>query len=331
MVLTIARRLYRDKAEMSTRAGCILRFRSQPDRVEFIGVLCHDAGAFLPLKTSPGLMTSVPILARRPLPAVTSAADDLLDGLRQWDLWGRLGWLEIKRRYHRTTIGPFWSAISLGVLVMALGGVGAGLWNQQTRDYLPFLAAGMLVWMFMSTVITESCGLFISSTGLFRQMRFNYSVLAYALVYRNFIVFLHNMLVYVVVFLIYAPGKFGAVTLLAVPGMALVLVNGVWIALLFGMACLRFRDLQQLISTLIQISMFVTPIFWPPESLQGFMHVVYVELNPLYHLITIVRAPLMGQVPPTEVYMAISLITVVGWSVTYACFRYFRRRIAYWS
>jgi homopolymeric O-antigen transport system permease protein len=276
-------------------------------------------------------MTAVPIIPRRPLPAVTSAADDLLDGLRQWDLWGRLGWLEIKRRYRRTMIGPFWSAISLGAFVMALGGVGAGLWSQQVRDYLPFLAAGMVVWMFMSTVINESCALFISSLSLFRQMRFNYSVLAYALVYRNFVVFLHNMLVYVVIFLIYSPGKIGPALLLAVPGMALVLVNCVWIALLFGMACLRFRDLQQLIATLVQIAMFVTPIFWPPESLHGVMHIVYVELNPLYHLITIVRAPLLDQVPPSEVYVATGLITVVGWGVTYACFRYFRRRIAYWS
>jgi ABC-type polysaccharide/polyol phosphate export permease len=275
-------------------------------------------------------MTAIPT-ARRPLPTVTSAADDLVDGLRQWDLWGRLAWLEIKRRYRRTTIGPFWSAISLAALVMALGGVGVGLWNQQSKDYLPFLAAGMVVWVMMSNVLNEACTLFTASTSLFRQMRFNYSVLAYALVYRNFIVFAHNMLVYVVIFLIFSPGKFGAAMLLAVPGIALTLVNSVWIALLLGIFCLRFRDLQQMIGTLVQIAMFVTPIFWPPENLKGVMRVVYVDLNPLYHLITIVRAPLLGEVPSAEVYLATALITVVGCTVTYACFGYFRKRIAYWS
>jgi len=262
---------------------------------------------------------------------VTSAAEDLAGGLRQWELWGRLAWLEIKRRYRRTTIGPFWSAISLAVLVMALGGVGVGLWNQQSKDYLPFLAAGMVVLVMMSNVLNESCTLFTASTNLFRKMRFNYSVLAYALVYRNFIVFAHNMLVYVVIVLIFSPGKLGAATLLALPGMALVLANSVWIALLLGIFCLRFRDLQQMISTLVQIAMFVTPIFWPPESLTGIMHVVYVDLNPLYHLITIVRAPLLGEVPSAEVYLVTALITVVGCAVTYVCFRFFRKRIAYWS
>jgi ABC-type polysaccharide/polyol phosphate export permease len=281
-------------------------------------------------KQNPGLMTSVPLSPRGPVLAVTSAADDLVDGLRQWDLWGRLAWLEIKRRYRRTTIGPFWSAISLAVLVLALSGVGMGLWNQ-SKDYLPFLAAGLVVWLMVSNVLNEACVLFVSSTNLFRQMRFNYSVLAYALVYRNLIVFAHNMVVYVLVFLIFPPENFGAAALLVVPGLALLLINNVWIALLLGMVCLRYRDLQQMITTLTQVAMFVTPIFWPPESLKGAMHFFYIDLNPLYHLITIVRAPLMGQMPPTEVYLATGIITVVGWTVTYACFRYFRKRIAYWS
>src|SRR5262249_57293326 len=102
-------------------------------------------------------------------------------------------------------------------------------------------------------------------------------------------------------------------------------------ALLFVMVFLRFRDLKQLNTPLVQIAMFVTPIFWPPESLHGIMHILYVELNPLYPLITIVRAPLLNQVPPFEVYVATGLITAAGWTLTYVCFRYFRRRIAYWS
>src|SRR5262245_62089875 len=222
-------------------------------------------------------MTAVPVVVPTPVPIAAVPADDLRDGLLQWRLWTRLGWLEVKRRYQRTIIGPFWSAISLGVFVAALGGVGAGLWSQQTRTYMPFLAAGMVVWVTISALITESCTLFISGTSLFRQMRCNYSVLAYALVYRNAIIFAHNFLVYVLVFLVFAPDKFGPINLLAVPGLGLVLVNAVWIALLFGMACLRFRDLQQMITTLTQIAMFVTPIFWPPESLQGKAHFLYVE------------------------------------------------------
>src|ERR1700724_1163805 len=85
------------------------------------------------------------------------AWQDLLQGLLRWELWGRLGFLEVKRRYRRTIIGPFWSAISLGLFIGAMGTVGVGLWKQDIGTYLPYLATGMLIWIMISTMITESC------------------------------------------------------------------------------------------------------------------------------------------------------------------------------
>jgi homopolymeric O-antigen transport system permease protein len=273
---------------------------------------------------------SVPGIGLRSL--VTSAGQDLADGLCQWRLWGRLGWLEVRRRYSRTVIGPFWSAISLGMFVLALGSVGTGLWSKSASDYLPFLAAGMVVWVTIASIVTESCTLFVAGTNLFRQMRFNYSILAYALVWRNFIVFAHNLLVFVAIALAFAPHVFTPTTLLVLPGLMIVLVNSMWISIVLGMLCLRFRDVQQLISSLIQISMFVTPIFWPPESLQGgAARIVFIDLNPLYHLIDIVRSPLLGRAAAAESYIAMAVLTVAGWWMTYLLFSYFRKRIAYWS
>jgi ABC-type polysaccharide/polyol phosphate export permease len=272
---------------------------------------------------------SVPGIALRPL--VTTAAQDLADGLRQWRLWGRLGWLEVRRRYSRTVIGPFWSAISLGMFVLALGSVGSGLWNKQASDYLPFLAAGMVVWVMIASIVTESCTLFIAGTNLFRQMRFNYSVMVYALVWRNFIVFSHNLLVYVVICLVFAPHLITPAMLLVLPGLAIVLVNSVWVSIVLGMFCLRFRDVQQLVTSLVQLMMFVTPIFWPPENLHGAARVVFVDFNPLYHLIDIVRSPLLGRAPAAESYVAVVVLTVVGSWLAYLVFSYFRKRIAYWS
>jgi ABC-type polysaccharide/polyol phosphate export systems, permease component len=82
-----------------------------------------------------------------------------------------------------------------------------------------------------------------------------------------------------------------------IPGLFLIAVNAVWVALLLGMACVRFRDIQQLVISLLQISMFVTPVFWPPHLLTGTTKLVFVQLNPLYSFIEVVRAPLLGQTP----------------------------------
>src|SRR5579859_2763048 len=135
-------------------------------------------------------------------PLRETAAGDLLRGLRRRELWGRLGWLDVRRRYRRTTIGPFWNSVTLAVYVLCVGTVGAAIWHQNIYDYLPFLVSGMIVWTLVSTIIVESCNVFITGQSLFRNIRFDYSILAYALVWRNLLVLLHNFVIYFLVVLI---------------------------------------------------------------------------------------------------------------------------------
>jgi ABC-type polysaccharide/polyol phosphate export permease len=209
----------------------------------------------------------------------TTAGQDIVGGLLRTDLWGRLGWLDVKRRYRRTLLGPFWTSISLALYVVSVGIVGAGLWHQNIREYLPFLVSGMIAWVLVSSIINESCTLLVTGHALFRNVRFDYSILAYALVWRNVIVFLHNLVVYVIIVGALKPGLIGFTALLAIPGVILVGANGVWIALLCGMFCLRYRDVTQIVGSIIQIAMLITPIFWPPDSLDGARRLFFVETN----------------------------------------------------
>ena len=91
-----------------------------------------------------------------------TASEDLVGGLRRYDLWGRLGWLEIKRRYRRTMVGPFWACISLLLFVIVIGSVGSGLLSKQSAEYLPFLVAGMVVWVMLQSTMLESVNVFVA-------------------------------------------------------------------------------------------------------------------------------------------------------------------------
>jgi ABC-type polysaccharide/polyol phosphate export permease len=264
-------------------------------------------------------------------PPAFAAGRDLIDGLARFELWSRLGWLDVKRRYRRTVLGPFWTSLSLGIYAVALGLVGSGLWHQDIGEYLPFLVSGLVVWYLISTIISESCNLFIAGGGLFRNVRFEYSILVYQLLWRNLIVFLHNVVVYLLVAVILKPGLLGPMELAAIPGLIMILAIGGWITLLCGMFCLRFRDVQSLVATVVQISMLVTPIFWPPETLAGLHRLVFVEMNPFYHMIQVVRAPLLGELPGLSSYIVVFLIMSAGWVVTYFVYQSFQKRIAYWS
>ena len=77
--------------------------------------------------------------------------------------------------------------------------------------------------------------------------------------------------------------------------------------------------------------MLVTPLFWPAETLTGIRRIVFVDINPLYHVLDVVRAPLVGRVPDAISYAVMIGMTIGGWWLTYAMFKRFRKRIAYWS
>ena len=61
--------------------------------------------------------------------------------------------------------------------------------------------------------------------------------------------------------------------MLALPGMALIYINQVWVALVLAIICTRYRDVQQIVGTAMQIMLFATPIMWPVSALgDGDLH-----------------------------------------------------------
>ena len=204
----------------------------------------------------------------------------------------------------------------------------SNLWHNDPKAYLPFLTSGMLCWVLFSTICNDGCAGIVGSEALIKQVRISYTLLACATVWRNVIVFFHNLSVFVLI-CIYAGLSITWATLLTIPGLFLLCINALWIAILFGVVCARYRDLQQLISNLLQISLFLTPIFWSADQLTGRASML-ADYNPLYHLIAIVRDPLMGKAPAAMHWIVVAIMAVLGWALTIHVMRKFRHRIVYW-
>src|SRR5271170_4678681 len=254
---------------------------------------------------------------------------DVLSGMRAVEIWGRLGWRETRRRYRRTAFGPFWTTASLAIFVTTLGLVWSNLWDKDPKTYLPYLTSGMLCWVLFSAVCIESCNAFyFAYEKLIKQLRISYTLLGCATVWRNVIVFIHNLCIYVLVCL-YAGVSVTWATLLVIPGFALMCLNAAWVATLFGAVCARFRDMQQLVGNLLQISLFLTPIFWSVDQLKGRAAIV-AQFNPAYHVIALVREPLLGIAPAPLHWIAAVGITIAGWVLTVVMLSKFRHRIVYW-
>jgi ABC-2 type transport system permease protein/lipopolysaccharide transport system permease protein len=258
---------------------------------------------------------------------IVRAWKDVIEGIERWRLWGRLGWNDILQRYRRSILGPFWLTASTAIMVVALGVVYAELFNQSIDDFLPFFCVGLLVWTLIASYLTEGGALFTGSESYIKQISLPYSVYVYRSSWAKMIIFAHNFVIYIGV-LIYFRIWPGGVALFAIPGLAIVVLNGTVASLTIGIVSARFRDIPQLIASVVQILFFLTPIFWKPQSLRG--HAYLVDFNPFYHLLEIVRAPLLGNWPTQTNYVGALLVTLINVAIAGALFSRFRSRIAYW-
>lgn len=240
-----------------------------------------------------------------------------------------LAWMDIRGRYRRSRLGQFWLTISHAFFVFGIGMLYATFFNAPIERYLPYLAGGFVVWQWLSSLVLEGCQTFIGASRFILQQALPYRVHVLRVVLRNAFIFAHNIVVFFVVLIIFQPPEFGWSALLAIPGIALVLLNGTWVALLLGTISARFRDVPQIISSIMQIMFFVTPIIWSPDTV-GARGALVAALNPFAYFLDIVRGPFLGKPPALESWLVVLAITAIGWGVALTLYRRYRHRIAYW-
>jgi lipopolysaccharide transport system permease protein len=255
------------------------------------------------------------------------AARDLGDGTALWRLAWTLGWLDIKLRYRGSTLGPFWLTLSTGIMVGSLGVLYSTLFHTNIHEYLPFLSLSLVLWGFLSALFSEACAAFTEAESVIRSVRMPFFVFAIRVVIRNLLALAHNIVVIVIVFcvLMIWPGWHA---LLAIPGVLLWVVDALALALLLGSFCARFRDIQPIVNSVVQIAFFMTPVIWRPEQLGASVRLL--PFNPFFALLQIVRSPLLGTMPTAMTWLAAVLYSLALCGIAWVFFARARSRIAFW-
>jgi ABC-2 type transport system permease protein len=261
------------------------------------------------------------------------AADDLRQGWRQRALWGYLGWQDIKQRYRRSVLGPLWISISMGVIATGLGFLYAALFQMELEQFLPYVATGLLIWNFISGCILEGSEVFISNEGLIKFLPAPLSLHVYRLVWRQALFLLHNMAIWLVLIIIF-PRPLGMSLLLALPALAMLLVNGGWISIVAGIIATRFRDIPPIINSMTQLLFYITPIVWDygrmAQNPAIRERIQLAELNPIMHFVEILREPMLGEPIVWRHWYVAGAITVGGWLAAMVILRNYRSRVSYW-
>ena len=255
------------------------------------------------------------------------ALDDLNESLHRWRLWTLLGWLEIRQRYARSRVGPFWLTISMGVVIGSIGLVYGTLFNQQLSDYLPYLAVSLVIWNLFTSTIQEGSNAYINNSAYIRQVATPKFIYILQVSWRNILIFLHNSAIIVILLLCFGVKRWSTLWLF-LPGLVILQLNATWAAALSGLLSARYRDFPQIVASLMQVAFYITPIMYREESLTRYALIV--QLNPLAYLIDIVRLPLLGETPSAVIWLFCLAIAAIGWCVTLMMTNRYLNRIAYW-
>ena len=243
------------------------------------------------------------------------------------EAWMYLGLQDIRLRYRRSVLGPWWVTISTAIMVLALGFLWSRIFITDIKHYMPFFAIGFVAWTWISTQVLESATGFRQFDGIIRQIKIPFPVYVLRLCVRNCIILMHNFLVVILV-LAFVGSGLHVQSLLFIPAFILIQVNLTLIGIMVAIFCTRFPDMTQVVASLVQLMFFFSPILWQPSEIKGESHLI--TANPLYHWLEILREPLLGRLPTVDNWLyALSTALVLAIVSPYMMGR-FKSRIAYW-
>lgn len=259
---------------------------------------------------------------------LAAAGRDFAQSFQQWRLWTTLAFNDILSRYRGSLLGPFWITLSTGVFVVGIGLVYGRLMHVPTDKYVPWIATGVVIWNFISSTILESGDAYIHGAVIIRSGSLPLPIFVWRVICRSIVNLAHQLTVIVAVALWFHFLEKINLPMLIV-GMSLVIVNVSWVSFFTAIAAARFRDIQQVNATLIQLVFFISPVIWIPNDMTG-VRSVLLNLNPVYHLLNVTRNPILGMPVPLHSVAFLLVMAAGGWALAFMLYASVRRRIVHY-
>lgn len=259
-----------------------------------------------------------------------SLLKDYRSSLRDPGFWTYATWLEIVTKYRKSRLGLFWAFSPPVLYAFGVGWFFAHLQGISASEFIPHLGIGYVLFRLVTVSVMESTTAFASSSSFILDGRTRLTDYVLRVVAKAMFYFLTAMPV-IVVSLVLSPSFQWTGLITVIPAIALLLLNIAWLGIVVAVIGARFPDIHELTGSVLMFSFLFTPIIWvasqvPADSLRGGI----ARVNPLFHLVEVVRAPLLGE--PVEqltvVYLAGML--AIGWVVAALVYRRYARFVPLW-
>jgi ABC-2 type transport system permease protein len=264
-----------------------------------------------------------------PTGTVPSGLVDLTAGARNWPLWWQLAVRQTSSQYRRTYLGPWWMTMQTFIFVLGLWLLFGVLLHQPMREFLPYVAIGLVVFQYLSSSLTQGTYCFVQGASLVQTTPVPLSSVALRSAATRTIEFGHDLVVIAILVVVLAVPM--GWTMLFLPlALALMALNAVSFGLWLGPLNARYRDVGPIVESIVRILFFFTPIFWVPSDLATDQRLVLTAWNPFAYWMESVRECFL----PTDRFWVVlgisAALTVVNCVLAIVVFSRMRPRIAYY-
>lgn len=255
------------------------------------------------------------------------AFKDLINAISMSHVWMHQAYHEISGKYKRTILGSLWISASMVATALSMAIIFGGIFGQSLKDFFPFVLAGLVSFGMAIFPLAEGQETFMSNSGIIRNHSYPFMYYIFEVVCKNFLVFLHHLVVFFLALVLAGALKMPHWSLII--SLPLVLINMCVWSTITAMIAARYRDLRFLLPYVGQILSVLTPIFWKADQLSGW-RVYIVHLNPVWGLVEILRSPLLGNAAPDRAWLLAIISLSLGVASWLIFFPISRRRIPFW-
>ena len=253
---------------------------------------------------------------------------ELKQTLLLWRIWAIAKVYSLVLRYRRTILGTLWLPAGLVFIVLAKGILFAGILSVPTERIIPNIAVGLLLWRLIAGILTSGCSAFSSFKRDFEAGYYPLFSPIFGVFVGELFIFIHGLIpILLISFFFILPSPSAIFYSLA--GMILLMFCLIPVSFLLSILSTRYRDIAPLVASSMRVIYFLTPVLWLPEMAKG-NYQWAVLLNPFYHLIEIIRAPLISQPVDGLNWIVVFCIALFCWIMVWTYYRIYRRRILLW-
>lgn len=234
--------------------------------------------------------------------------------------WVHLSLSDLRSKWRRSFFGILWTVIQPLGMTLLLSIVFGRIFKTEITEYAPYILSGMIVWEFVSATAIGGSLSFVQADAYIKQCCHPLAIYTLRTVLVNLMVLMLASLSLIMWVLIVMPQNFGWTWLAALTIYPIVVLLAWPLATLLAYIATRFRDLPHALGLVLQAMWFVSPIYFEAKVFRGGELHGLVDYNPIYHMLEIIRAPLLKGEWPTALNYAycigvVAILTVLAWLV----------------